>query len=455
MLGLDLQGGARSCSRPAAEQGQAAQSPTSTRRSRSCATASTRSASRSPRSARSPATASWSRWPARTTRRSLRPRRLDRQALLLRPRGGPRADVVERRGRRGREGVAVRAAEAGEQRSSRAEASEHLVPLRRQAEAARRPDGAKEQLVASKVVEVLEPKGKLPKAEDVRRAPRTVVLTCGVGGTSAPASTRRAEDDLLLPLRNACSTGQNGAGADGRRPGRGHGRTSTRRPARRSSRWTSTAAADAFEDITTRPRQGAPTRSGDRRGQKVTAALRGRPRQRAQDLPDDRLPGHYPDGIKGGKRADHRARRPAARPRTSRSCCSRARCRWSSSRSPRPWSRPRSARNRSIRAARGHRRPARRRDLHAHLLPVPRPHRRHRAADLRGAVLRAILAIPVTMTLPGIAGMILTIGVAADANVVIFERIKEEVRAGKTVRAAISAGYSKGFRRSSTRTRSP
>ena len=50
------------------------------------------------------------------------------------------------------------------------------------------------------------------------------------------------------------------------------------------------------------------------------------------------------------------------------------------------------------------------------------------------------------MTLPGIAGMILTIGVAADANVVIFERIKEEVRLGKTVRAAISSGYTKGFR---------
>jgi SecD/SecF fusion protein len=41
--------------------------------------------------------------------------------------------------------------------------------------------------------------------------------------------------------------------------------------------------------------------------------------------------------------------------------------------------------------------------------------------------------------------MILTIGVAADANVVIFERIKEEVRAGKSVRAAIAAGYGKGF----------
>ena len=56
-----------------------------------------------------------------------------------------------------------------------------------------------------------------------------------------------------------------------------------------------------------------------------------------------------------------------------------------------------------------------------------------------------MLLIPITMTLPGIAGMILTIGVAADANVVIFERIKEEVRLGKTVRAAISSGYTKGF----------
>jgi SecD/SecF fusion protein len=58
----------------------------------------------------------------------------------------------------------------------------------------------------------------------------------------------------------------------------------------------------------------------------------------------------------------------------------------------------------------------------------------------------AILLFNVTMTLPGFAGLILTIGVAADANVVVFERIKEEVRAGKSVRAAISAGYSKGFR---------
>ncbi len=58
----------------------------------------------------------------------------------------------------------------------------------------------------------------------------------------------------------------------------------------------------------------------------------------------------------------------------------------------------------------------------------------------------AIVLLGVTLTLPGFAGLILTIGVAADANVVVFERIKEEARAGKSVRAAIAAGYAKGFR---------
>ena len=56
-----------------------------------------------------------------------------------------------------------------------------------------------------------------------------------------------------------------------------------------------------------------------------------------------------------------------------------------------------------------------------------------------------ILIFNVTLTLPGFAGLVLTFGVAADANIVIFERIKEEVRAGRSVRAAISAGYTKGF----------
>ncbi len=50
-----------------------------------------------------------------------------------------------------------------------------------------------------------------------------------------------------------------------------------------------------------------------------------------------------------------------------------------------------------------------------------------------------------TLTLPGIAGVILTIGMGVDANVLIFERIKEEMRGGKTPRTAISAGFGKVF----------
>jgi SecD/SecF fusion protein len=56
-----------------------------------------------------------------------------------------------------------------------------------------------------------------------------------------------------------------------------------------------------------------------------------------------------------------------------------------------------------------------------------------------------IKLIPITLTLPGIAGLILTIGVAADANIVIFERVKEEIRAGRSVTAAIAVGYRKGL----------
>ncbi len=59
--------------------------------------------------------------------------------------------------------------------------------------------------------------------------------------------------------------------------------------------------------------------------------------------------------------------------------------------------------------------------------------------------LAMIKLIPITLTLPGIAGLVLTIGVAADANVVIFERIKEEARAGKSIASAIATGYRKGI----------
>ncbi len=68
------------------------------------------------------------------------------------------------------------------------------------------------------------------------------------------------------------------------------------------------------------------------------------------------------------------------------------------------------------------------------------------ALVIYGLLLAGIVsALPVTMTLPGIAGTILTIGIAADANIVIFERVKEEVRAGKSMRAAIATGYRRGF----------
>jgi SecD/SecF fusion protein len=56
-----------------------------------------------------------------------------------------------------------------------------------------------------------------------------------------------------------------------------------------------------------------------------------------------------------------------------------------------------------------------------------------------------IKLIPITLTLPGIAGLILTIGIAADANIVIFERVKEEIRGGRSIISGIATGYKRGF----------
>jgi SecD/SecF fusion protein len=56
-----------------------------------------------------------------------------------------------------------------------------------------------------------------------------------------------------------------------------------------------------------------------------------------------------------------------------------------------------------------------------------------------------IRTIPIVLTLPGIAGLVLTIGVTADANIVIFERVKEEIRNGRSVQAGIAQGYKKGI----------
>ena len=61
-------------------------------------------------------------------------------------------------------------------------------------------------------------------------------------------------------------------------------------------------------------------------------------------------------------------------------------------------------------------------------------------------LLAAMAGFHATLTLPGIAGVVLTIGMAVDTNILIFERIREELRSGKTVRAAIDAGFARAFR---------
>ncbi len=60
-------------------------------------------------------------------------------------------------------------------------------------------------------------------------------------------------------------------------------------------------------------------------------------------------------------------------------------------------------------------------------------------------VFALVKLVPVTLTLPGIAGLILTIGVCADANIVIFERVKEEIRGGRSIISGIATGYKHGF----------
>jgi preprotein translocase subunit SecD len=60
-------------------------------------------------------------------------------------------------------------------------------------------------------------------------------------------------------------------------------------------------------------------------------------------------------------------------------------------------------------------------------------------------IIGALAGLKATLTFPGIAGIILTIGMAVDANILIFERIKEELRLGKTFRASIDAGFDKAF----------
>jgi preprotein translocase subunit SecD len=68
------------------------------------------------------------------------------------------------------------------------------------------------------------------------------------------------------------------------------------------------------------------------------------------------------------------------------------------------------------------------------------------ALALNMVILMGVLAyLKATLTLPGIAGVLLTIGMAVDANVLVFERIKEELKAGKAPKSAIDAGFKKAF----------
>jgi preprotein translocase subunit SecD len=70
------------------------------------------------------------------------------------------------------------------------------------------------------------------------------------------------------------------------------------------------------------------------------------------------------------------------------------------------------------------------------------------ALALNFVIIMGVLAIPglgATLTLPGIAGIILTLGMAVDANVLIFERVREELRTGKSPRAAVDAGFDRAF----------
>jgi len=60
-------------------------------------------------------------------------------------------------------------------------------------------------------------------------------------------------------------------------------------------------------------------------------------------------------------------------------------------------------------------------------------------------ILGILAGFQATLTLPGIAGIVLTIGMAVDANVLIFERVREEMSTGKTLKASIDGGYAKAL----------
>ncbi|WP_428265933.1 protein translocase subunit SecD [Haliangium sp.] len=62
-----------------------------------------------------------------------------------------------------------------------------------------------------------------------------------------------------------------------------------------------------------------------------------------------------------------------------------------------------------------------------------------------GFMMAALATLGATLTLPGIAAIVLTVGMAVDANIIIYERVREELRAGKSIRGAVDAGFKHGF----------
>ena len=60
-------------------------------------------------------------------------------------------------------------------------------------------------------------------------------------------------------------------------------------------------------------------------------------------------------------------------------------------------------------------------------------------------VLAILITMDAVLTLPGIAGLLLTVGMAVDANVIIFERIREEIKSGKNILSSITSGYNRAF----------
>ena len=290
---------------------------------------------------------------------------------------------------------------------------------------------------------------------------------------------RRSEkQDLFLPLRRRAARRTrkviDGAAGDDRRargeadddprprtstrPRRALAVTSSSATARRSPATTSRNPEQSFDPTptsrtspSTSPTRAAGVPGGHRRDRRArrrhsaaarrpptaTAAavlrqLRDRPRRRDRLAADHQLRREPGRDRRPHRRPDLRGFGRSRRPRTWPSSCRSARCRSSStliSQSTVSATLGEQALDQGLKA--GLVGPDPRPHLPDRLLPLPRRRRRRSGCCVYAIFFFALIKlIPITLTLPGIAGLILTIGVAADSNIVIFERIKEEVQRG-------------------------